>query len=81
MITATTPANTDLLLEIEAFLVATGMGPTTFGKVAVGNSELVARLRRPNRRGPGCWPDTAERARAFMRQHRTGPSEKEEVAA
>lgn len=34
-----------ILTEIEAFLADTGMGATYFGKRAVNNSELVARLR------------------------------------
>ena len=34
-----------ILNEIEAFLADTGMGATYFGKRAVNNSELVARLR------------------------------------
>jgi hypothetical protein len=35
----------DLLAEIETFLRSSGMGPSYFGKVAVGNSDLVKRLR------------------------------------
>jgi hypothetical protein len=51
-----------LLEEIEKFLAATGMGPSYFGKLAVGNSEIVSRLRA-NRR---VYPETVARARSFM---------------
>lgn len=34
-----------ILTEIEAFIADTGMSATYFGKRAVNNSELVARLR------------------------------------
>jgi len=54
-----------LLAEIDAFLAATGMGESYFGKRAVGNSELVARLRRKRR----VWPETAEKVRGFMQAH------------
>lgn len=64
------PHNTDLLHEIETFLAESGMAASTFGKKAVGNSELVERLSRPGRRGPGCWPDTAERVREFIKLRR-----------
>jgi hypothetical protein len=51
-----------LLEEIEKFLAATGMGPSYFGKLAVGNSEIVSRLRA-NRR---VYPETVAKARSFM---------------
>jgi hypothetical protein len=51
-----------LLNDIEAFLAETGMGPSYFGKQAVGNSELVQRLRD----GKRVWPETEAKARAFM---------------
>lgn len=54
-----------LLSEIEAFLAETGMGESYFGKRAVGNSELVSRLRKNGR----VWPETAERARDFMKEN------------
>jgi hypothetical protein len=54
--------NHTLLTDIEAFLTASGMGPSYFGKCAVGNSELVARLRGGGR----VWPETAEAIRAFI---------------
>jgi len=52
-----------LLAEIDAFLSETGMGASYFGKSAVGNSELVQRLRQ----GKRCWPETAQKVRAFIR--------------
>lgn len=35
----------DLVDEIDRFLVQTGMGPSYFGRVATGNSEVVSRLK------------------------------------
>jgi len=55
-----------LLDEIEAFLSETGMGPSYFGKQAVGNSEIVARLRKGRR----VWPETEEQLHSFMRSER-----------
>jgi hypothetical protein len=52
-----------LLAEIERFLADTGMGPSYFGKLAVGNSEIVSRLRA-NRR---VYPETVAKARSFMK--------------
>lgn len=51
-----------LLPEIEDFLARTGMGSSYMGKAAVGNSELVARLRAGGR----VWPETEEEVRKFM---------------
>lgn len=51
-----------ILPEIEAFLKETGMGPAYFGKKAVGNSEIVSRLRK----GRPIWPHTEQRLRVFM---------------
>lgn len=56
--------------EIEAFLSETGMGPSYFGKAAVGNSELVERLKNGGR----IWPETEERIRSFMRSRRADRS-------
>ncbi|MEO1949273.1 hypothetical protein [Thioclava sp.] len=42
------------------------MAETYFGKRAVGNSELVSRLRGGGR----VWPETEEKARAFMKERR-----------
>lgn len=52
----------DLIHEIEAFLSQTGMGPTYFGKKAVGNSEVLDRLKSGGR----VWPDTEDKLRAFI---------------
>lgn len=40
-----TEQSADLLSKIDKFLSDTGMGASYFGKRAVGNSELVGRLR------------------------------------
>ena len=55
-----------ILPEIESFLSETGMGESYFGKKAVGNSELVDRLRNGRR----IWPDTEERVRDFIQSQR-----------
>lgn len=54
--------HSQLLTDIEAFLAGTGMGASYFGKSAVGNSELVPRLRSGGR----VWPETEMKVRAFM---------------
>lgn len=67
-----------LLEEIERFLSETGMGPSYFGKVSVGNSELVNRLRV----GKRVWPETETKLRAFMfAERRDRASTKRETAA
>jgi len=54
-----------LLKDIEAFLKSTAMGEAYFGKLAVGNSELVKRLRGGGR----VWPETEGKARAYMAEN------------
>lgn len=44
----------ELLAKIETFLSETGIGASYFGKKAVGNSEVVTRLRS----GKRVWPET-----------------------
>lgn len=39
------PAMAGLMSEIQEFLDTTGMGSSYFGRVSVGNTELLARLR------------------------------------
>ena len=56
----------DLLARIEAFLADTGMGASYFGKRAIGNSEVVARLRAGRR----VWPETEAALFAFMDTYR-----------
>lgn len=51
-----------LIQDIENFLSATGMGETYFGKLAVGNSELVRRLRA----GKPVLTTTEDRVRKFI---------------
>lgn len=55
-----------LLDDIESFLARTNMGAAYLGKAAVGNSELVFRLRRGGR----VWPETEARLREFMARRR-----------
>lgn len=52
----------DLLIEIDAFLEAEGIGDHRFGFLAVGNGRLVDRLRSGGR----VWPETEEKVRAFI---------------
>lgn len=52
----------ELVAKIAAFLSATGMGESYFGKVAVKNSEVVKRLRV----GKRVWPETEAALIAFM---------------
>ena len=61
-----TRPETILLRDIEAFLTEVGMGESYFGKAAVGNSELLKRLRA----GKRVWPETEGKARSFMRERR-----------
>lgn len=56
----------DLLSEVEAFLVESGLGEHRFGILAVRNGRLVERLRDGRR----IWPDTEEKVRAFIRSRR-----------
>ena len=51
-----------LLDEIKQFLTRTGMGPSYFGDLACGNTELVRRLES----GGSVTLRTAEKIRAFM---------------
>lgn len=52
-----------LLSAIEAFIAANPMGESYFGKKAVGNSELVTRLRD----GRFVSPATEKKVRSFIR--------------
>ena len=52
----------ELLSSIDAFLASTQMGETYFGKQAVGNSEIVARLRK----GGFVSPVTEKRVLEFI---------------
>jgi hypothetical protein len=57
-----------LLREIEAYLLATGMSARTFGIEAVGDPALVYGIRK----GRLVKLPTAERLRAFMAGHAPG---------
>lgn len=58
--------NEKIVTLIGHFLDETGMGASYFGKKAVGNSELVKRLKC----GGEILPRTERRVREFMRQYR-----------
>lgn len=64
----------DLIQEIDDFLAKTGMGVSYFGKKAVGNSEVVARLKR----GKDITFKTANSLRAYMAEN--APSEDGDAA-
>lgn len=54
---------TDLFLsEVETFLRAAQMAPTTFGRLAASDPGFVSRLRR----GRACSTATVDRVRAWM---------------
>lgn len=57
----------ELLTDIRTFLEQSGMGPSYFGKVACGNSELVERLESGRR----VWPETEEKVRTFIAERQT----------
>ena len=57
--------HTPLLKAVEDFLSQSGMGASYFGKVAVGNSELVKRLRAGGR----VLVDTDRDVRAFIAEY------------
>jgi hypothetical protein len=54
---------TRLLAEIDAFLPTSGIAQTTFGRMAVGDSKFVARIRA----GGGLTLKTAEKVQAFIK--------------
>ena len=61
-------SDTDILrAQISAFLADSGMSPSYFGKLSVGNSELVARLYG----GGTVTLDTAQAVRKFMKSEMT----------
>ena len=60
--------SSDLLKEIHAFLVTSGMGRSYFGKAACGNSELVDRLER----GKTITLVTADKIRKFIAERERG---------
>lgn len=80
-------STSDLLQDIEDFLVETGMSPSRFGLGAARNSRLVERLRAGRRNGlpARVWPETEQQIRAFIRSEREktrpGATTKPEVAA
>jgi len=56
----------NLVIEIDTFIADTGMGVSYFGKAAVGNSEVVSRLKR----GKTIHATTEHRLREFMCERR-----------
>jgi hypothetical protein len=65
------PAMAGLLKEIQAFIDATGMGPSYFGKLATGNSELVGRLKE----GSEIRRSTEAAVRKYLKEERIKRSE------
>ena len=65
-----------LLADIDAFLSETGMGESYFGKAAVGNSEVVSRLRSGGR----VWPETETRLRSFIAARKDQAAQGEDAA-
>jgi hypothetical protein len=61
-----------LLDEIEAFLKAHDMRPTTFGRLAANDTALVSRIRG----GSNVRLDTADSLRLFMRCYRPAPTKR-----
>ena len=55
-----------LLSDIEQFIERTGVAPTRFGQLAIGDRHLVRTLRAGRR----VWPETEARIRQFMRDYR-----------
>jgi hypothetical protein len=55
----------ELLLEIEAFLERSGMGPGTFGSLTMADGKLVPRLRA----GADLRTQSVDRIREFIRAH------------
>lgn len=55
-----------LLPEIERFLNLTGMSATRFSQEAIRDRHFVRQLRNGRR----VWPETADKARAFMAEYR-----------
>ncbi|MGA8159108.1 MAG: hypothetical protein WB822_23470 [Rhodoplanes sp.] len=59
----------ELLQEISAFCRQTGLAESTFGRRAVNDGKLAARLRNGGR----VTTETVDRIRAFMENNRTSP--------
>lgn len=58
------PRMNELVNAVDQFTAATGLKDSYLGKRAVGNSELIGRLRS----GGQCLPATEQKLREFMRQ-------------
>lgn len=52
-----------LLSDIERFMERTGVAPTRFGQLAIGDRHLVRTMRSGRR----VWPETEAKIRQFMR--------------
>ena len=64
---------TEFQREIRAFLLQTGMRPSTFGHRAVNDGKFVARLER----GGQVTVRTVGRVRSFMARHLLGSAERD----
>lgn len=69
------PTDADMLAKIEAFCAANDLPPTTFGRLAVGDGNLVPGLRRDR----SMTLRTGQRVIEFMSTYR--PSKDAEKAA
>jgi hypothetical protein len=55
----------EILGEVERFLSSQDLGPSTFGRAALGDPNFVRELREGRR----IWPATADKVRTYMRDH------------
>ena len=55
------------LKEIEAFMARTGVSPAKFGRDVANDGKFISRLRN----GADVRLDTADRARAYMRDYKS----------
>lgn len=65
-----------LLREIEAFIGAAEMAPSTFGRKAVNDGKLVTRLRA----GSTVTLENASRIRSYIRAHTSPASDQDRSA-
>jgi len=65
------PVHKKLVEEIDKFIAETSMGESYFGKRAVGNSEVLSRLKK----GRSITGVTEQRLKDFMSLHRAEAAE------
>lgn len=54
--------NQEILAEVDAFLIRTGMAESTLGRKALNDGKGISRLRE----GKRMWPETIQKLRDFM---------------